>query len=102
MLSQRFPVDILGGDKVERISLVELKDRHDIWLVEGRSHSGFLLEALHASLVRGDVSRQDLQRNGAIELCVLGQINFTHSTGAQLLNNQVMTDFLSLFQSVPA
>ena len=97
MPAQRFPVDILGGDKVERISLVELKNRHDVWLVEGRSYSGFLLETLHPSFVGRDIRAQDLKRDGAIQILVLSQINFTHSTGAQLLNDQVVTDFLPLF-----
>src|SRR6266404_4188748 len=90
-LAQRCAIDILTGDKVQRLCVAKFKNCQDIRLVERRSEFCFLFETLHPPFVGSDVSRQDLQSYGAVESRVLSQVNFTHSARAKFLDNAVMT-----------
>src|SRR5947209_7329733 len=88
--AQRCAIDILAGNKMQRLRIAKLEDRQNIRLVERRSQLGLLFESLHPPFVRGDVRRQDLQSYGAIEAGVLRQVNFSHSARAKLLDDAVM------------
>jgi hypothetical protein len=59
-------------------------------MIEGGGGLRFLSEAPHAILIGGQVSGQKLQRYFAIESGIKGEVNFTHSTGAEFRNNPVM------------
>ena len=83
-LAQGFAFDIFHRDEGHTLSLANLVDVRDIWMIEGRGGFGFLHEAPHALLVRGNLGGQNLQRYLAIQFCVLREIDFTHPTRAKL------------------
>ena len=53
---------------------------------------GFAFEPFPAVLVLTKMRRQELKRDFAIQLGILGQIHLTHSTGADLLDYPVVPD----------
>src|SRR6185312_12672787 len=52
------------------------------------------LEAFERLCILGDVVRQELERDEAAELGILGFVNHTHPAAAQLLQDVVMRDCL--------
>ena len=53
-------------------------------MIQCRNSSRFLDEATHA-VVPSETARQNLQSDFTIELGVVGEIDFTHSTRAELV-----------------
>ena len=76
---------------MQRVNVAKLKDSQNVWLVERRREFCFLFEALHSSFVKGDIRGQDLKCHNAIELRVLGKVDFTHSACPKLANDSVVT-----------
>jgi hypothetical protein len=69
-------------------------DDADVRVAQRRGRFRFLQEPLQAFPVRGNVGRQKLQGNGAVQLGVLSQIDLAHPTYTKLLENPVMADCL--------
>src|SRR5258705_1710414 len=61
-------------------------------MVQCGSGLRFLYEATHA-IVPSDIHGQNLQSDLAIELCVMRQVNHTHSTRAELGADFIAADF---------
>ena len=59
-------------------------------MVEGGGGLGFALEALQGLMIFGHVFRQELERDEAMELGVLGLIDDTHPSATELLQNAVV------------
>ena len=93
-IAQCFAVDELGGDEVFRIDFVDLVDGENVWVVERGSRLGLLNESTHAfpGWIGDDVGRQNFECDFAIEFGVVGEINLTHATRAELGANFVSTD----------
>ncbi len=72
--------------------LVNIVNRADVGMIEGGGGLGFALEALQGLMVLGHFFRQELERDEAVELGVLGLVDNTHPTAPKLLNNPVMRD----------
>src|SRR6185436_948186 len=83
LLAQSRAVDILHGDEVAIGCDSDFVNVRDVWMIERCGSSRFLFEASHPILVRGDVDRQDLQSDFAIQTVVLSEIDLTHTTRAQ-------------------
>ena len=62
--------------------LLEAIDGPDVRTVESREHFGFALEARQTLRIGGHRRRQDLDRDGPLEIGVNCAINLTHATGA--------------------
>ena len=62
-------------------------------MIERRGSFGFLHKAAHPIVMSSDFSGQNLQRNFAIELRILRQINLSHSAFAKLRADFVTTEF---------
>ena len=90
-VAQCFAVDVLGGDEVFGIDLVDFVDGENVWMVERGSCLGFLDKSTHAiaGLIVDHVGGQDFQCDFAIEFGVVGEINLTHATRAELGANFV-------------
>ena len=82
-LPQRDSVDEFHRDEIRAIVFPDLKDLRDVWMVERSSRLRLAHKPLHAIAMRSNISRQDFQRDLAIEPGVLRQIDFTHSAGAE-------------------
>src|SRR5438132_13524501 len=67
-LTQRLTINEFSRDEVNGISLINLMDGDDVGMVQRRSSLRFLHEAPHAFPLRSNFSRQNLQRDLAIQL----------------------------------
>jgi len=79
-LGERFPAHELHGDEVPAVYFFDRVHVHDVGMVEGSNRLCLSLEAAPALLTLGELGRQDLERYLAVELGVVGKIDFTHST----------------------
>jgi len=61
-----------------------LEDRHDVWVVQGRGGPGLALEPPAELVVAGQGWSDDLQRDLATEVHLLGEIDHAHTAAAQL------------------
>jgi hypothetical protein len=59
-------------------------------MIQIRSGSGFLLEALETILVGGVLLAQNLDRDLTAEFHVFGQIDFAHPARAEFLEDPIM------------
>jgi len=92
LVAQRHAIDVLHCDEVEIIHCSDLVDVRDVWVIERRGRRGFLFEAPHSILVRSEVSRQDFQRDFAIQTRVLREVNFAHAARTEEGANLVATE----------
>src|SRR5438128_1947390 len=90
LFAQRSAIDKLHGDEVHSAALADFMDGGDVWMIERRRRLCFLSEAPHAVLIRGEVSRQNLERNLTIQFCVLREIDLTHATRPELGNDSIV------------
>src|SRR5438093_311181 len=63
-------------------------------MIEHRSSTRFLLEALYSIFILREVFRQQLERNLPAKASVLGQIHFSHSAHAEPPKDAVVGDQL--------
>lgn len=70
--------------------LVDLVDRADVGMVQRRRGLRLDHEASLGVLVAREVGRQDLQRDRAPELGVLGPVHDAHASAAQLLDDAIV------------
>src|SRR5262249_23064863 len=90
-LLERTPVQVLHRDVVGAFGLASVVDRDDVRV---RQRSGVLrlaTEPLDELLVAGVPVVQDLDRDAAAELLVLGEIDVRHPAGAELAHDLVAT-----------
>ena len=88
-------IEKLHSDEGFSLLVVNLVDRADVGMVQGRSGLSFALEAAECLRVFGHVVGQELESHKAAELYVLGFVHHPHTTAAQLLNNAVVRDGLA-------
>jgi len=79
---RRFPLDKLERDEVEFLILAAEEDACDVLVIELGGGPGFLVKAFDVFLILGQVGRQDLQRDKAIQLGVAGTQDGGHAAGA--------------------
>src|SRR2546428_13010161 len=89
LLAQRSTIDKLHGDEVHTVAIADFMDGGDVRMIERRRGSCFLSEAPHAVLIRGEVSRKNLERNLAVKFGVLCEINLTPATRTELGNDAI-------------
>jgi len=92
-LSQREAIDKLHGNEVRAISLSDLINVRDVWMGERRGSLRFLLEAPHALLIRGNLSRQNLQGYFPAEFQIFGEKHLAHPALANLCADFVTAEF---------
>jgi hypothetical protein len=84
LFAQRNTIDKLHHDEVETFTFPDFINMRDVWVVQrGRSFC-FLHKSTHPIRLCGELSWQKLYCNLAIELCILRQIDLTHTTRAEL------------------
>ena len=83
-LAQRLPFDELHRDEVQVVRFADFVDVRDVRMIESGRRLRFANEPLHPITVRSHLGGQNLQRNFAIQLCILRQVNFAHSAFADL------------------
>src|SRR5437870_902556 len=82
--SQRHSVDELHRDEMHSVHFFDLINMGNVRMVESGGGSRLANETLHAIAMRSNICRQNLQRNFAVEFCILGQIHLAHPARAEL------------------
>src|SRR5207244_3409356 len=91
--AQRLAVDVFHRDEVRAIVLADLINMSNVRMVKRRCGLSFANEALHSVAIDGNLSGQNLQCNFTIQLSILRQIHFAHSTRANLCADFVAAEF---------
>ena len=81
-LGQRRPVDQLHDQRMDAARVLEPVNVRDVGVVERREHLRFAMEARQSLGIVGEEIGQDLDRDVAVQLGVMGTIDLAHSTFA--------------------
>src|SRR5215467_11194402 len=92
---QSHPFQKFHDDERMTIVLPDLMDRADVGMVQRRGGSRLASRSFERLRVMSNSVGQEFQRNETPKLGVLGFIDDTHSTAAQLLNDAVVRDGLT-------
>jgi hypothetical protein len=92
---QRLAFQQLHADEGPPLVRVDVVDRADVGVVEGRGRAGLALEALEGLVAREQPLRQKLERHPTAETGVLGLVDDAHPAAAQLLEDAVVRDRLA-------
>src|SRR5208283_1550241 len=92
---QRCPIQKLHGDECLSALLSNVINRADVGMVQSGCGLSFALKAGERLRVAGNVFRQELKGDKAMQACVLGLVDDTHSTAAQFLDDAVVGDGLT-------
>ena len=82
-VAQCFAVDELGRDEPAAGDLADLVDGENVGVVEGRGRAGLVGEAAQPAGVARERRRQQLERDLAIELALLREVDLAHAADAQ-------------------
>ena len=89
------PLQQFHGDERPAFVLVDVVDGADVGVIEGGGGLGLALEALQGLMVLGHFFRQELERDEAMELGVLGLIDDTHTAASELLQHAIVGNRLA-------
>ena len=85
----------LHGDEVNVAGLFDRVHSDDVGVIERGDGFRFPCEPRPAFFAFGELGRENLERDLPVELGVLGQKNLTHTTGADLLQDLVVSEGLT-------
>jgi hypothetical protein len=94
-LTQRTSRNQLHGQKVHSVLGTEFENRSDVGVIQLGEGQRFLAKLLSRCVVSERAGREDLQRDVAIELLVVGTIDFAHAASADLCDDAIVRDALS-------
>jgi hypothetical protein len=89
---QRLPVQKFHGDERLPVLLANVVNRANIRVVQCGRGLRFALKAHECLLVTGNLLRQELEGDKAMQPRVFSLVNHTHAAAAQLLNDAVVRD----------
>ena len=95
MVLQGCAVQTLHGDERLPVLLANVVNRADVGVVQRRCSLRFALKACERLRVAGNILRQELKGDEAMQPRVLGFIHHTHPPAAQLLDDAVVRDGLA-------
>ena len=79
-MPQRLAFDELADDERPAVELAEIVDDENVRMAERRGRVRFCTEAAHPIGIGGHLARQQLERDVAIELRVVGFVDCTHAS----------------------
>ncbi|SRR6266403_3790595 len=85
----------LHDDEELALVLIDIVDRADMGMVQGRCSTGFPSKTIDSLVVPGKLFREEFQRHRATQPGVLGLIDDTHSSATQLLKDSKVQNGLS-------
>src|SRR5579859_2078548 len=85
----------LHGDERPPMLVIDLIDRADVRVVQGRSGLGFALEAVERLRIFSYLVRKELEGDEAAEFYILGFVDHAHAAAAQSFQNPVVRDGLA-------
>src|SRR5580658_6150030 len=92
---QRFTVQKLHSNESLAFVFANLVNGADVRMVQRRSSLRLALETFQGLMVFGDIVGQEFESDKTMEACVLGFVDHTHPTTAELLDNPVVRDGLA-------
>jgi hypothetical protein len=92
---ERVSLQELHGDEGPSFVLVDVVDRADVGMVEGRGGPGLPPEPLQRGVASEEPVGKELERDRAAEAGVLGLVDDAHPSAAELLDDPVMGDRLT-------
>ena len=95
---ERHAADELAHQQVVAVDAIEVVDGLDGWVIQARQHPRFVAEALARRLIVQRAGGEDLDREIATELHIVGAIDDAHPTGADDLLDPVTPDGLAWFE----
>ncbi len=81
-LAKRLSIHELHGDEVEVFNFGDIEYGDDVGMIQCGGGAGLLFEAFQALRVLGELSAEHLDGDGALQLEVLGFVDFSHAAGA--------------------
>jgi len=81
---QRLPFDELHGDEDVALCLADFVDRAEVRVIERRRRTRFSHQALARGWIGLVFGSQELDRDRAAELKIVGQVDVRHPAGAEL------------------
>ena len=85
-------VEQLHDDEVLAVVLADVVDRADVRVVERRGDARLPPESLERVGARGELGRQELQRDLAAEADVFGAVDDAHAAAAEAIEDPVVAD----------
>ena len=92
---ERLAFQQLHGDEVASVVLANLVDRADIWVVQSGGGASFALKTVERERIFFRLGRQELERDMAAQVDVLGFVDNAHPSAAQLREDTVVRDGLA-------
>ena len=85
-----FAFEQLHGDEVASAVLADLVDGADIGVVQGGGGAGFALKTVECEGIFFRLGRQELERDMAAQIDILGFVHNAHPPAAQLREDTVV------------
>jgi hypothetical protein len=92
---QRHSVQKLHGDEGLAALVINLVNGADVRMIQGGRSLRFALESGQSLRVFGDFIGQEFQGDETMQLHVLGLVDDTHATAAELLDDAIVRDVLA-------
>ena len=87
---ERLPFEKLHDDERLAFVLINVVNRADIRVIKRGSGLGLALEAFECLMIFGERLRQELESDKPVQLGVLGLIDHTHASAAQLFEDSIV------------
>ena len=87
-------VEKLHGDEALAFMLADFIDGANVRMIQSGSRASFAAEPLERKRIAGQIIRKKFERNEAAELGVLGLVNDSHATAAELFKDLVVRNDL--------
>ena len=94
-MAERLTFQQLHGNERLSALIVDFVDRANVRVIESRGSFGLALEAAESLRVLRDLVGQELEGDKATQLHILGFIDHSHPTTAQLLDDAVVRNGLA-------
>src|SRR4029077_20435242 len=96
------PLDVFEGEVEEPLGLAGVEQRHDVGMEQPPGGAGLAQQALLAilDLLRSADQADGLDRQPAVDLRVLGEVDLPHGAGAQEAEDAVAADEVAAVQCV--
>ncbi len=94
-MAQREAIQKLHGDEGLAMLVINFVDGADVGMIQRGSGLGFTFEAGQGLRIIGNVVREELQGDKAVQFYVFGFVDHTHASAAEFLDDAVVRDGLA-------
>ena len=87
---EAFPFVVGHGDEELAFTLINFMNGSDVGVVQFRCGSGFVYKSIPGRFIACQFRWKKLQGDDTLEFCILGFVDITHASAAQLLDDLIM------------